>query len=365
MKSRLTQFFRNLKEYFLAWYSFLRRWALKSFFGFESGKDFLVGFLYRQRGRFARPFVHTSMMGILAAGVMLAPFIANNRPSILASEKPSPAPIILSASTQAEPDSTTISDKVRDKIVKYEVQSGDTYSSIAKKFDISVDTILWQNKLDEGDLLKPGQTLEILPVTGMAHTVGRGDTIYSVAKKYQANAQAIVDFPFNSFTNDETFELAVGQILIVPDGVKPAAPAIIAPLLPIAQFTPSVGITPGSGQFIWPSAGVLSQRFTWYHRGVDIANPNLPAIFAADTGTVVIAGWVDNSGYGNRIVIDHGNGFQTLYGHLSQIKVSVGQRVSKGQQIGVEGSTGRSTGPHLHFEIRHNGGFENPLLFLR
>lgn len=357
----------DFSSFFAAWYRLITKWTYAVFVRFESGKDILVGFLYRQRGRFAKPFVHTSMMGLSAAGVMLAPIVASNHPNFFgtSSQQQAFAPIVLSASTQAEPGSTDVTQKVRDKILRYIVESGDTFSSVAKKFDISVDTVLWQNDLNENSTLRPGQVLEILPVTGIAHTVSRGDTIYSIAKKYKANAQSIVDFPFNTFSDDETFGLSVGQILIVPDGVQPEAPAILAPLLPVAQFRPNVGVNPGTGQFIWPTSGVISQNFTWYHKGIDIANPSYPPIVAADSGVVTIAGWIDNTGYGNRVMIDHGNGYITLYGHMSRIIVSVGQKVGKGQLIGYEGSTGRSTGPHLHFEIRtSSGSFNNPLNFL-
>ncbi len=364
MRNKLRGFFSDVAAYGQVWFHLVRHWALKSFAAFEGVKDAIVGILYRQRGRFAQPFVHTGMMGISAAGIMLAPVLASSGRQIFASTTPTPMPLVLSASTQAEPDSTTISDKPRDSIVQYTVQSGDTFSSIAQKFGISVDTILWQNNLTESDLLKPGQSLDILPVTGIAYTVGRGDTVYTIAKKFKANAQAIVDFPFNTFANDETFDLTVGQTLIVPDGVEPQAPAILQPLLPIAQFSPSVGTTAGSGQFGWPVAGVISQRYSWYHRAIDIANPNYPPVYASDGGTVIAAGW-DTTGYGNKVMIDHHNGYETLYGHMSKIIVSVGQNVSKGQQIGIEGSTGRSTGPHVHFEIRYHGVLENPLLYLR
>ena len=111
---------------------------------------------------------------------------------------------------------------------------------------------------------------------------------------------------------------------------------------------------------------MISQGFSWYHKGIDIANPNYPPIVAADSGVVTVAGWVDNTGYGNRVMIDHGNGYITLYGHMSRVSVSVGQRVGKGQLIGYVGSTGRSTGPHVHFEIRNSGGgFNNPFGFLK
>jgi murein DD-endopeptidase MepM/ murein hydrolase activator NlpD len=358
-------FLGEWKAFLGLWCRVIGKWGYAAFSGFEGAKDILVGFLYRQRGRFTGPFVHSGMMGIMAVGVMLAPFIASSYPAILASGEPTPMPVVLSASTQTEPDATIFSDKPRDRIYKYTVDSGDTLSTIGQKFGISVDTILWQNDLKEDSILRPGQTLDILPVTGVAHTVGRGDTIYSIAKKYKANTQAMVDFPFNTFADDETFALNVGQTLIVPDGVEPQAPALVAPMLPIAEFKAQVGVAPGSGQFIWPVAGVISQRFAWYHKGIDIANPNFPPVAAADSGTVIVAGWTDNAGYGNRVVIDHGNGYQTLYGHLSKISVGVGQRVNKGQVIGNVGSTGRSTGPHLHFEIRSSGGFKNPLGYLK
>ena len=198
----------------------------------------------------------------------------------------------------------------------------------------------------------------------MAHKVKRGETIYSIAKYYSTGPQGIIDFPFNSFTNDETFELAVGQILIVPDGVKPKQKPW-APGAYIAQETPDAGVVSATGQFIWPASGTLSQLFRWYHKGIDISNKSTPPILAADAGKVVIAGWPDGIGYGNRVLIDHGNGFATLYAHLAKIYVEAGQTVNRGDQIGQMGSTGRSTGTHLHFEIRKNGAAVNPLGYLK
>ena len=120
-----------------------------------------------------------------------------------------------------------------------------------------------------------------------------------------------------------------------------------------------------SGAFVWPTSGQISQGFAWYHKGVDIANRSAPDILAADSGTVVVAGWPDNYGYGNRVIIDHGNGYKTLYGHLSKIYVVSGQTVSRGSAIGKMGSTGRSTGNHLHFEVVKNGTYISPLTVLR
>src|SRR5690606_6691925 len=131
---------------------------------------------------------------------------------------------------------------------------------------------------------------------------------------YDAEPQAIVDFPFNSFANDETFALAVGQEVLVPNGIieTPAAPAAVQRPLATVQ-TPSSGAVSGTGQFAWPTSGKITQNFSWYHQALDIANREAPNVLAADSGRVVVTGWPDSSGYGNRVVIDHGNGYITLY----------------------------------------------------
>ncbi|MEA3355490.1 MAG: M23 family metallopeptidase, partial [Patescibacteria group bacterium] len=259
---------------------------------------------------------------------------------------------------------TSVSIKPRGGVVTYIVSSGDTVSSIAKKFGISIDTIRWQNDLESIDAIKPGQKVEVPPVTGMVHKVKRGETIYSVAKKYDVSAQQIVNWPFNSYADDEKFGLAVGQILIVPDGVRPAV-KLWDPKRYVARTTPNAGAVSATGQFVWPTSGAITQRYVWYHKGLDIANRAAPSILAADSGKVIVAGWPDGFGYGNRVLIDHGNGFMTLYGHLSGISVGVGQTVNRGDVIGRMGSSGRSTGIHLHFEIRKSGVLVDPLAYLR
>ena len=196
-----------------------------------------------------------------------------------------------------------------------------------------------------------------MPLTGVSHKVNKGDTVRSIAKRYDVDPQVIVNFPFNTFVNDETFELAIGQSIIVPDGVLPAP----IPLAPRSRFTtPDAGTVVASGSFVWPTQGRITQNFVWYHPGTDIANKEMPGVLAADSGTVITAGW-SNVGYGNYIIIDHNNGTKTLYAHLSAIYVNVGQTVARGNTIGKMGSTGRSTGPHLHFEIIKNGVHTNPL----
>ena len=199
-------------------------------------------------------------------------------------------------------------------------------------------------------------------MTGVAHKVAKGDTVYSIAKKYDSSSQAIVDFPFNTFSNDETFELAIGQTVIVPDGVKPQESVAVSPR--IRQITPDAGSVVASGSFAWPTSGTITQNFAWYHPGLDIANKAAPNVVAADSGKVVYAGCI-NWGYGCHVIIDHGNGYKTLYAHFQKIYVSLGQNVGRGNLIGQMGSTGRSTGTHTHFEISKNGVKLNPLSVLK
>lgn len=334
-----------------------------SFIRFETGKSVFVTVLYRQRGKYAKKFVHSGMAGLAALGVMIAPAIAQEFPGRNVNPWDTPSPnSVLTTSIEDSGIQTDVSSKPRDKIIEYTVNEGDTISSIAEKFGISVDTVLWQNGLTEKSRIKPGQRLEILPVTGVSHKVSKGDTVYSIAKKYDTSAQAIVDFPFNSFSNDETFELAIGQLIIVPDGVRPQARQT-APR--VRQLTPDAGTVVASGTFVWPASGHISQGFAWYHKAIDIANRAAPDILAADSGTVIVAGWPDGYGYGNRVIIDHGNGYRTLYAHLSKIYVVPGQTVARGAAIGKMGSTGRSTGIHVHFEVIKNGVYLNPLSVLR
>jgi LysM repeat protein len=226
-------------------------------------------------------------------------------------------------------------------------------------------TITWENELPAKAVLKPGQELKILPIDGVRHKVQRGETIYTIAKKYgldENQAQAIIDYPFNEFKNDETFDLTVGQMLMVPGGAKQDEVSI-APRLAI-RVAPSAGAITGSGKFIWPASGLITQGYSFFHKAFDIANRGGGNVLAADSGTVVARGW-DPSGYGNKVLIDHGNGYITLYGHLSTIQVSAGQQVGRGTVVGQMGNTGHSTGTHLHFEIRHGGVLENPGVYLR
>jgi murein DD-endopeptidase MepM/ murein hydrolase activator NlpD len=356
----LIEIWEDVKTFFFELTKFIFKSLHLSFLKAEEQKGTIVNALYRRRGKLSQRLTHTGMGAIAALGVMIAPLISQEFPGTNVNPwTATSGGMVLSASTQDPGLDTQISSKVRDSIINYIVQDGDTVSSVAAKFGVSADTIRWQNDLT-GDKIKVGQAIQILPVTGIAHKVQKGDTVYSIAKKYDAEAQAIVDFPFNTFANDETFELAIGQIVIVPDGVMPAA--TVAPR--IRQVTPNAGTVVASGKFVWPTQGIITQRFSWYHPGIDIANDGLPTDVAADSGTIEFAGW-DSSGYGNMVLIDHGNSYKTRYGHMSRIMVVAGQTVKRGDVIGKMGSTGHSTGPHTHFEIYLNGVRVNPLLYLK
>ena len=349
--------------------SFLNRYSgirLRRLFSrFETRKDGLVDRLTKERGRWVRPFIHSGVIGLVFIGVTLGPAILDETVRARGDDAVGGSGLILGLSTfsLAETVATQISDKPRAEIIQYEIQSGDTVSTIAKKFDVSDDTIYWENNITPKTVLKPGDKLRILPVSGIRHSVTRGETVESIAKKYDVSAQAIVDWPFNTFVNDENFALAVGQSLVVPDGVKPDE-VPVAPRQYLARQTPDAGTIVASGQWVWPVAGRITQFFVWYHPALDIANKEGPAVVAADSGKV-IAVISQRYGYGNHIIIDHGNGFQTLYAHLSSFGVTEGQSVGKGSTIGAMGSTGRSTGTHLHFEIRKDGAAVNPLNFLK
>ncbi len=356
----ILEIWEELKTFFFELINFIFKSLHISFLKIEERKGIVVTALYKKRGKLSRTLSHSGMAAIAALGVMLAPLIAQEFPG--KSVDPweiSAAPSVLSASTDDPTVDTQISSKVRDSIIDYVVQEGDTVASIAEKFGVSEDTIRWKNDLTK-DRIKIGETLKILPTTGVVHTVVKGDTVYSIAKKYDAVAQAIVDFPFNTFTNDETFELAIGQTVIVPDGVMPSVQTTTR----TRQITPNAGTVTASGQFVWPTNGSITQRFSWYHPGLDIANPSGPTVVAADSGRVVFAGW-DSTGYGYMVLIDHGNGYKTRYGHLSQVMVISGQTIGRGQAVGRMGNTGHSTGTHLHFEIYFNGVRYNPLNYLK
>lgn len=342
---------------------------------FEGSKNLVKEVLMAGRGIHRKRFWHGSiitltLVAILTSGVFGGqslisasyPGIGESDPRFASAFEPFPNGPILSGLQDTR---TAISQKPRSEIEDYKVAEGDTLSSIAQKKGISTETIRWANDI-QGDYIRPGLILKILPVSGVSHTVKEGDSLESVAKKYSAEGQAILDFPFNDVPDD--FRLKKGQLLIIPDGSPPEVrlPKPKAQPQYLAQGPSSPAFqAPFGAQFIWPTGGSISQYFAWYHPGVDIANRSAPGIAAADSGVVIVAGWPDGYGYGNRVVIDHGNGYQSLYAHLSNIYVSSGDTISRGQLLGQMGSTGRSTGTHLHLEIHYKGVTMNPLAILK
>lgn len=235
-----------------------------------------------------------------------------------------------------------------DQISIYVVREGDSLSQIAKMFNVSASTIVWANDIERGSLIRPGETLIILPITGVRHTVEKGETLKGIVKKYDGNLAEVLSY--NDLSEDAV--LSIGNIVVIPDGTI-AAPTYSSYSTVVAG---SGGLS-YSGYYIRPANGPKTQGLHGYN-GIDIGAPYGGPIVASAAGTVIISrsgGW--NGGYGNYIVITHDNGTQTLYAHTSQNIVWVGQYVVKGQVIGYIGSTGRSTGPHVHFEVR---GAANP-----
>lgn len=260
----------------------------------------------------------------------------------------------------------------RSETMTYAVEPGDTLSTIAQKFDISLNTLLWANNLSVRSSLRPGQQLRILPVTGLEHTVARNQTLSSIAKLYAVDMEAIRTF--NGLADGAS--LSVNQKLIIPGGERrapspvprptPSPGVIVNPTKPVPR-----GSVPTSGAtMVWPTElRVLVRGLKWGHTGVDLdcngrANGTSTNYnFAAQDGVVHYAGW--RNGYGQTVEIDHGNGLMTRYGHFYSLAVTTGQAVSAGEALGVCGSTGNSTGTHLHFEVIANGRFMDPFNYIR
>lgn len=264
----------------------------------------------------------------------------------------------------------------RDEIITYTVQSGDTISSIASRFGVSANTILWENGLSSYDVINVGDELRILPMSGIAHEVESGETLSYISNRYDVSEEKILE------ANDmaDAGRLSVGQELIVPGGEKiqessPDSSAVAKDDQSQKEEKGDSGLsvirdvvsgdTPSSdGKMHWPTNGhTITQYYSWRHHGLDVANSVGTPIYSSDSGRVELAGWT--RGYGNNVIVSHGGGKKTRYAHLSQFRCQVGDSVSKGEVIGDMGNTGWSTGPHLHFEVIINGRKLNPLNYIR
>jgi len=277
---------------------------------------------------------------------------------------------------------TIIPSRPRQEIIKYTVIEGDTVFGIAEKFGLKPQTILWGNYyvlLDSPHSLKAGQVLNILPVDGTYHEWQQGEGLNGVAKYYGVTPEDVINYPSNGLDAATIGDYAnpnipPGTWLIVPNGTREfvswSAPLGVtrenpasARVLGEGACGPISGGAVGFGTFIWPSNKHTLSGFDYSpntnHWGIDISGNTGEGVYATDAGVVVYAGW-NNYGYGNMIMIDHGSGFQSLYAHLSALNVVCGQSVGQGDVIGAIGSTGNSSGSHLHFEIRAISSFVNP-----
>jgi murein DD-endopeptidase MepM/ murein hydrolase activator NlpD len=274
---------------------------------------------------------------------------------------------IQGGTSMVRPDiaTTKLTKRPRTGNVNYAVKPGDTISTIAEEFEISVSTILWENNLSAYSIIRPGDELVILPTTGLTHKIAKGDTIANIAMKYKVEEAAVREA--NKLAVGAV--LTVGEKLFIPGGRKanyaPYQPSSYTGIAVLRDLVKSPDARPVAGNKMnWPTVGSrITQYFSWRHHAIDIANKIGTPIYAADAGTVEVVGW--GTGYGNQIVIDHGGGKKTRYAHLSKSYVKKGEKIAKGQVIAAMGSTGWSTGSHLHFEIIIGGAKYNPLNYIK
>jgi murein DD-endopeptidase MepM/ murein hydrolase activator NlpD len=272
---------------------------------------------------------------------------------------------------------TLIPTRPRYDIVRYTVEKNDTLFIIADKFNLEPETILWGNArlADNPNVLSVGMELNILPIDGALRVVQQGDTLENIARVFHGQVEDIVSFPSNELDPSDP-QLEIGQNLIIPDGWRDPVtwqlPIITRSGRGYSSSEPGACPGPFSGPtgtytFAWPANNHYLSGTDYLpvgHPGLDIAAGMGAPIYASDTGVIVFAGW-STRGYGNLIIVDHGNSWQTAYAHLSQINVACGQGVFQGNLIGLSGSTGNSSGAHLHFEIRSDAyGRVNPWLYL-
>ncbi len=334
------------------------------------GRFYLKGEITEQKVALAEPLVPTA-----TAQIDLPQFTI-----------PDPEVSTISLDRIAQLD-TTLPEKPRYDITKYTIVEGDTIFGIADKFHLNPSTILWGNLYTLGDdphRLFPGVEINILPQNGVLHRWSAGEGLNGVSKYYDVSPEDIVNWPGNHLNADEIGDFAAPNIepgtdLFVPGGVRDFItwsaprirrdnPAVAKNIGPGACGVISDGAV-GIGTFIWPAPQRFISGYDWSpdtnHLGIDIGGYLGDPLFATDNGVIVYSGW-NNHGYGNMVVIDHGGGWQSLYAHMSEIYYGCGASVFQGDVIGTMGSTGNSSGPHLHFEMRSDDyGRVNPKLFLQ
>jgi murein DD-endopeptidase MepM/ murein hydrolase activator NlpD len=307
------------------------------------------------------PDSNMQMMPLLRAAIHTDPSLAKGGGDIVVENG------ALVPSGDSDGKDTTLNTKTGNgEINTYVVREGDTLSEIADMYGVSEKTILWANSISNASKIRPGDTLVILPITGVRHVVKKGDTIQSIAKKYTGDVGDILGY--NQLASEA--DIKVGDTVVVPDGTVSAPPLEKNVEKKSVKTTASVNAKNGTGgakvasgggssAYTNPLPGSIQTQGIHGYNGVDLSGvPVGTSVLAALSGEVIVAknsGW--NGGYGSYVVIKHGNGTQTLYAHLASVSVEIGERVAKGAVLGGMGNSGRSTGPHLHFEVR---GARNP-----
>ncbi len=278
----------------------------------------------------------------------------------------------------------------RTTIETYTIQSGDTISTIAQKFGINIGTILWANSLTERSLIRPGNTLKILPVSGVLHIVKKNDTLGKIANTYDAAQSDIL----TANRLADAGSLRIGDELVIPGGTppptaptptrRPIATRADVPISRIANKATDIyqeltgkadprtkptdeveDAAKPKAKLLWPTRQhIINQYYGWKHTGLDIEGDYVDPLYASEDGIVETAGW-NSGGYGLQIIINHGGGTKTRYAHSSKLFVKVGDAVKRGQTIGMIGTTGRSTGTHLHYEVYINNKRVNPLAYIK
>lgn len=264
---------------------------------------------------------------------------------------------------------------VRNGVVSYAIQEADTLSGIAAKFNVTTQTLVWANEIASPDALKLGEEIRIPPTSGVLHRIKQDDTLAGIADKYKVDGDKFVAYADNELI--DPIALVVGREIMVAGGLKPVEPVAQVATRQLPAPTQGARAQPPSptqggtvlppapqatagGLFQWPTYGPIYGWFGGGHRGLDISPPYGTPVYSAEAGTVISMSYL-NDGYGLHILIDHGNGYQTLYAHLAESVIHAGDTVVRGQHIGRVGATGRVTGPHLHFEVRAGGVAIDPL----
>jgi murein DD-endopeptidase MepM/ murein hydrolase activator NlpD len=279
---------------------------------------------------------------------------------------------------------TNLPSKPRTDVSTYSVKEGDTLFGIADAYGLKPESLLWANRYILGgipDNLVPGLVINIPPENGVVYEWQNGDGLNGVAKYYNVSPQVIVDWPGNHLDATTLGDwslpnIKAGTMLFIPNGDGGS----IDWMPQITRDTPAESTSFGDGfcgkitegavgtgaPYLWPTTlhYLSGYDYTSIHHGIDIAGKLDNPIYAIDDGVVVYDGW-NNNGYGNLLIIDHGGGWQSVYGHLDRILVSCAESVARGQEVALLGTTGNSTGPHLHFELRKDGGYEDPWNFLQ